>query len=73
MKHSFIDNSLQPKWHAMAPENVKPEIEYVLEEAQLKLKQIETLDKSHLSYENTLLALESATEEVENAWGKLGH
>lgn len=73
MKHSFIDNSLQPKWHAMAPENVKPEIEYVLEEAQLKLKQIETLDKSHLSYENTLLALESATEEVENAWGKVTH
>lgn len=73
MKHSFIDNSLQPKWPSMTSDKVKPEITQVLEDAQKKLNQIANQDKQKLTYNNTLLALESATEEVENAWGKVSH
>lgn len=73
MLHSFIDNSLQPKWHSMTPEKVEPEINFALKEAQEKIEQIENLDKSQLTYENTLLALEQATETLENTWGKVSH
>lgn len=73
MQYSFIDDSLEPKWHMMTPEKVKPEIMHVLQEAQQKLKEIEDQDKKGLTYESTLLALEAATEGVENAWGKVGH
>ncbi len=57
----------------MTPAKVKPEIMHVLQKAQQKLKKIENQDKNCLTYESTLLALESATEEVENAWGKVSH
>lgn len=73
MNHPFIDNSLTPKWSLMTPAQVKTDIEYVLTQAEKKLQLIRDQNPQSLNYNNTLLALETASEDVENAWGKVGH
>lgn len=73
MKHAFIDNSLTPHWSLMTPEKIEPEINEVLTEAQKKLDQIANQNKNQLTYNNTLLALESVNEMIENTWGKVTH
>lgn len=73
MKHPFIDNTLTPKWSLMTPAQVKTDIEYALAQAEEKLQLIRDQLPLSLNYQNTLLALEAASENLENAWGKVGH
>ena len=71
MKHAFIDKSLEPKWGDMKAEAVAGDIEYALEEARKKLGKVK--EAKEMSYNGVLMAFEEATEELSDAWGKVGH
>ena len=73
MINSFLDSSFEIPWSKLTPEVVKPEIGEALDEAQSRLDALADTDKSDLTFENTLLALESAVENLNIAWGKVGH
>src|SRR5436190_16073551 len=69
----FLDPSFIIRWSDLKPEFIEPAITAALARAQDAIGQIATRDLSTLSYENTFLALEQATEELAQAWGKVTH
>lgn len=73
MKHPFLENNLAPNWSLMTPDKIKDDIEYVLSEAEKKVQAISQQNLNTLNFDSTLLALEIANEDLENAWGKVGH
>src|SRR5690625_4564076 len=64
MSHPFLDNDFQIRWSQLQPERVVPDIEVALVRAQEKIDALTELDLATLSFENTMLALENATEEL---------
>ncbi len=73
MNHPFLSAAFLPDWGVLTPDHVEADIRKVLEEAQAKIDAISGLTNDQLTYENTFGALESATEPVMQAWGKVNH
>jgi oligopeptidase A len=74
MAHNpFLDPAFEIHWTDHRPELIAPAIETALEHAQSAIDAITALDPSTATYEKTFLALESATEELNRAWGKVTH
>lgn len=69
----FLDPSFHIRWSGLTPEAVAPAIEAALAGAEVAIEAIATRDLAAVTYENTLLALEKATEELSLAWGKVTH
>ncbi|HEY0947751.1 MAG TPA: M3 family metallopeptidase [Opitutaceae bacterium] len=69
----FLDPTFEVRWSQHAPELIKPAIEAALAGAQSAIDAIASLDPDTANYENTFLALEHATEELNRAWGKVTH
>lgn len=73
MKHYFLDNSVEIHWSRLKPKFVEADINKVMEDCSKRLKSIGECGAKDLTYEKTLLAFEEATEELNNAWTKVGH
>ena len=73
MKNPFLDTDFQIPWSRLTPEAVNPGIGEALAEAQSRLDALANTDRSDLTFENTLLALEKAVEDINIAWGKVSH
>ena len=71
--HAFLDSSFHIRWSALKPEAVTPGIEAALASAQAAVDLIAQRDLGTVNYENTFLALEHATEELNVAWAKVTH
>jgi oligopeptidase A len=71
--HPFTDRRFAVRWSTLVPESVEPDIRIALEEARENLAAISALDPASLTYENTFLALENASESLNRAWGRLQH
>ena len=71
--HPFIAADYHIKWDSLTPEHIEPDIDAALEISEKNLEAIRQLDDEALTYENTFAALESATEDLERAWGKINH
>jgi oligopeptidase A len=69
----FLDVSFPPAWSKLLPANVVADITLAVERAQAKVDAIAAQSPDRLSYESTILALESSTEELNAAWAKVGH
>ncbi|HEX2854507.1 MAG TPA: M3 family metallopeptidase [Opitutaceae bacterium] len=69
----FLDSSFQIRWSALTPDAVASAIEAALAGAEVAVEAIASRDPAAATYENTLLALEKATEELTLAWGKVTH
>ena len=71
--HPFTDRHFAVRWSTLVPESVEPDIRIALEEARNHLAAISALAPASLTYENTFLALENASESLNRAWGRLQH
>src|SRR5258706_14855027 len=69
----FLDAAFLVRWSELTPDRVGPDIEVAVARAQAAIDAIATHDLAGLTYENTFLALERATEELNVAWGKVTH
>lgn len=75
MPHPFLDSTFHIRWSRLLPECIEPDISQALAEAQKKIDALAAplREGDVLSFENTLLALEEATEALDYAWGRVGH
>ncbi len=69
----FLDPTFAIRWSQLSPDLIAPAIDTALTRAQAALDAIATRGLASLTYENTFLALERATEELNQAWGKVTH
>ncbi len=72
-ENPFLDPAFHIRWSALTPDLVAPAIEAALGRAQAAIDTICSGDGRGLTFENTFLALERATEELTVAWGKVTH
>jgi oligopeptidase A len=68
----FLDPSLHVRWSELKPALVEPSIDLALQRAEAALAAIEN-QSGGLTFENTFLALDTATEELSRAWGRVTH
>ncbi len=72
--HPFLANEFHIRWSRLVPGAVEPDIRAALSRAQEHIDHLTApFDVSELTFDNTLLALELATEELSMAWGLVGH
>ncbi len=72
--HPFLDQDFHIRWSRLVPEAVVPDIQEALRRAQEKIEALSSpFEAEELNFENTLLALEEATELLSTAWGRVGH
>jgi len=69
----FLDPAFVIQWSRLTPGLIAPAIEAELVRAQAAIDAIANRDVEAATYENTFLALERATEELNLAWGKVTH
>jgi len=69
----FLDPSFHIRWSHLTPELVAPAIDAARAEAEAAINTITARDSGALTYENTFLALENATESLTRAWGRVTH
>ncbi len=69
----FLDPSFEIRWSRLSPEQVGPAVDEGLGRAQAALDAIAAKDPASLTFENTIAALEEATEDLSVAWGKVAH
>ncbi len=69
----FLDPDFHIRWSQLTPDQVAPGIEKAIADAQAAIDRIAGTDLSAVTFENTFLALEHATEQLNVAWGKVSH
>jgi oligopeptidase A len=73
MANPFLETDFEIRWSQLTPERIAPAIEQALAEAQSSIDRIAAAELSPVLFENTFLALEKATEALNQAWGKVTH
>jgi oligopeptidase A len=71
--HPFLDQSFLVHWSLLTPEHVRADIALALKQAQQRLDAIGAVAPADATWDNTFLALERATEELNHAWGLVSH
>lgn len=71
--HPFFASDYHIRWSTLTPEHVEPDIDKALEMAGANLEKIRRLSVAEVSYENTFGTLETASEALDRAWGRLNH
>ncbi len=69
----FLDSEFQIRWSRLTPEFVGPAITEALGRAQGAIDAIASRNPQAANYENTILGLVQATEELTVTWGKVTH
>lgn len=75
MDRPFLDDSFHIRWSRLTPDRVVPDITAAIEAAQARIDALanEGAPVGGLTFENTLLELEAATELLARPWGRVGH
>ncbi len=73
MDNSFLDRSFHIRWSQLTADKVVSAVEHALAEAERALDRIIQVDPTVADYHNTFLALEDATDLLNETWGKVSH
>ena len=73
MDNPFLDRSFQIAWSQLTADRVGSAIEAALADAETALARIAVLPVGSVNYQNTFLALEQATERLNESWAKVTH
>ncbi len=73
MNHPFLADDPQIRWSTLTPDHVEADINHAIELAETRLQVIRDLSADAVTYDNTFVALENATEELGRGWGRLNH
>jgi oligopeptidase A len=71
-ENPFLDPSLHIRWSALRPDLIAPSIETAIAGADAALRAVEG-QAGRLTFENTFLALDEATDELNRAWNRVTH
>jgi len=70
---SFLEDTFHVDWSKLTADRVEPEIRVALGHAREAIDAFRAQKPSEVSYTRTLLGLESATRELDRAWGLVSH
>ena len=73
MEHPFLDPTFLVRWRELRAECVETDIAAAFPPAQAAIDAIAATPLAEVTYDNTLAALERATETLSRAWGYLAH
>jgi oligopeptidase A len=73
MMHPFLAPEFHIRWSTLVPEAVEPDIRHALELAKQNIEAICAQDPATATYESTFLALETASEPINDGWSRLNH
>jgi oligopeptidase A len=73
MANPFISQDFYIRWSALSPSGVEPAVDLALTRAQAAIDAIAMPGEREATFENTFLALEQATEELNVTWAKITH
>jgi oligopeptidase A len=73
MDNPFLDRSFQIRWSALTAERVVPAVDAALADAAAAISEITRLAPEAVNYPNTFVALERATELLNETWAKVSH
>jgi oligopeptidase A len=72
--HPFLAHDFHIRWSSLVSEAVEPDIREALHRAQERIDALcAGFEPTELTFENTLLELERATEDLSMAWGRVNH
>lgn len=71
--HPFLADDFHIRWSKLTPDHVVTDVPAAIEQAKSALLAIKELPETELTYDNTFAALETATDGLERAWGRLNH
>ncbi len=72
--HPFLENEFHIRWSRLVPEAIESDIRLALKQAQERIDRLSApFQADQLTFENTLLELETATEDLSMAWGRVCH
>ncbi|HEY5550503.1 MAG TPA: M3 family metallopeptidase [Opitutaceae bacterium] len=69
----FLDRRFDIQWSRLKPALIAPAIDAALAHALGTLEAIATQDRSAVTFASSVVALESATDALNEAWGKVKH
>ena len=73
MENPFLDRSFLIRWSQLGPELVVPAVEQALAGAECALDLIACQDPANADFASSFLALEDATDLLNETWGKVSH
>ncbi len=73
MDNPYLDRAFQIKWSQLTAAAVEPALDHAIAEAEKALAVISSRAPGEATYQNTFLALEDATEALNEAWAKVSH
>lgn len=73
ISHPFLSDAFHIPWSQLTPDHVAADIEQAMQTAKANLEEIRNLDETTLTYENTFGALETCSDDLDRAWGRLNH
>ena len=73
MKQAFLEDVPHIRWSCLTPESITPAVDEALALAEKGIDEIASQELSKATFTSTYGALELATQELDRAWGRVGH
>jgi len=73
IQYPFLEDDFYIRWSTLTAEHVEKDIQQGIKLAEIKLDELRAVSVDEVTFENTFLALENATEELSRGWGRLNH
>ncbi|MDR2777046.1 MAG: M3 family metallopeptidase [Puniceicoccales bacterium] len=71
--HPFLADDDPIGWHRLLPKYIESDISLAIELSQKNIDEISSLPLNKLTFKNTIIALEKATDPLDVAWGYVSH